>query len=88
MRLEININAGASNEPYTTEAIAVANKPSETSNFAANDVIYWEIDPSDDPDIGDLAGGDSLGIKVLHEAAGDGDIATDAVLRCVEIEYV
>ena len=88
MRLEININAGASNEPYTTEAIAVANKPSETSNFAVNDVIYWEIDPSDDPDIGDLAGGDSLGIKVLHEAAGDGDIATDAVLRCVEIEYV
>jgi len=88
MRLEINGYGGASNEPFTQETIAVANKASVTSNFTANDYIYWMIDPTDDADIGHLLGGDSVMFKVKHEAAGDGDCATNAAFLCVMIEYV
>jgi len=88
MRLQIEAYGATSNEPYTTETIAVANKPSETTNFVINDVIYWLLDMTDDGDLDDMLGGDQVMIKVLHEAAGDGDCATDAAFSCVEIEYV
>lgn len=88
MRLEIAMNGAADNEAYNTEAISVVDKASTSSNFAANDIIYWIINSSDDSDIADLAGGDSLDIKVLHEAAGGDDCATDARFRTVEIQYV
>jgi hypothetical protein len=88
MRLEININAGGDDEVYTTEAITVVDKPNTTDNFAIDDVIHWMIDASDDADVDDITGGDSVEVKVLHEAAGGGDIATDAVFRVVVAEVV
>jgi len=88
MRLEVEGYGGASDEPYTTEAVAVADHPSETTNFAVNDVVYWVLDSGDDTDIDDMVGGDQVMIKVLHEVAGGLDCATDAVFTCVEIEYV
>ena len=88
MRLEIVGRGGGDNEVYTTESVDIANKASTSSNFAANDVIYWTLTASDDPDIDDFVGGDAIMIKVKHEAAGDGDCATDAAFLCVEIEYV
>jgi len=87
MRLEILINAGADNEAYNAETIAVADKPSTSTNFAANDIIYWTLTSADDADIGDLTRGDSLEIKVLHEAAGGDDCETDAFFRSIEITY-
>ena len=88
MRLEINGYAGADNEPYNTETVAVADHPSESSNFAANDVIYWLLDATDDTDLDEMFGGDQIMVQVLHEAAGGPDCATDAAFTCVEIEYV
>lgn len=88
MRLEININGGGDNEAYNTEAIAVADKASTSTNFATDDIIYWTLTSSDDADIGDLARGDSLEIKVLGEDAGGDDCTTDARFRTVEIQYV
>jgi len=88
MRLEINGYGGTDNEAFSQETIAVANKPSATINFAANDYIVWTLTPTDDADIGHLLGRDSVMFKVLHEAAGNGDCATDAVFLCVEIEYI
>jgi len=88
MRLEIEGYGGASNEPYTTETVVVADHPSETTNFAVNDVIYWLLDASDDTDIDEMVGGDQVMIKVIHEAAGGDDVETDAVFTCVELEYV
>ena len=88
MRLEVEGYGGASNEPYTTETVAVADHPSETTNFAVNDVIFWLLDATDDTDIDDMVGGDQVMIKVLHEIAGGADCATDAAFTCVEIEYV
>ncbi len=88
MRLEILVNAGGNDEVFTTEAISVVNKNNVTEATAINDVIYWMIDASDDTDIDEIVGGDSVEIKVKHEAAGNGDAATDAVFRSVEIEYV
>lgn len=88
MRLEIAMNSGYPNEAYNAEAISVADKPSDTTNFAANDIIKWVLTPSDDADIGHLRAGDSLDIKVLHEAAGGDDCETDARFRDVWIEYL
>lgn len=88
MRLEIVANGGASNEPYNTEGISVVDKASETTNFAADDIIYWELTSSDDADLGHLAAGDSVELKVLHEAAGGADCATDARFRFIELRYV
>lgn len=85
MRLEINANGGASNEPFGTHATAQPNTPSVTTNFAANDVIYWQLTVAG---ITALLGGDSVEVKVLHEIAGGGDVATNAYLRTVELEYV
>lgn len=88
MRLEVLIDAGQSDEVFTAEVISVVDKPSNETNFAVNDVISWTLTSADDTDIGDLVGGDNTEVKAKHEAAGDGDIATDAVFRVVEIEYV
>ncbi|MBA7590849.1 hypothetical protein ES708_32990 [subsurface metagenome] len=84
MALEINVNGGASNEAYTTHATAAPNTPSTTTNFAADDVIFWELSSAE---IVALNAGDSIQVVVLHEAANDGGIETDAYIRTVEIEY-
>jgi len=85
MRLEINVNGGADNEAYNTHATAAPNTPSTSTNFAADDVIFWTLTSAE---IVALLGGDTVEVKVLHEAAGDGDVATNAYIRTVEIEYV
>ncbi|GAH09837.1 unnamed protein product [marine sediment metagenome] len=66
----------------------MVDKPNVEVDFDVNDVIHWLLTSADDADIGHLEGGDSLQLKVLHEGAGGGDIETDAIFRCVEIEYV
>ena len=87
MRLEIVGRGGSDSEAYTAESVDVANKASTSSNFAANDIIYWTLTSTDD-DVDDFVGGDAIMIKVLYEDAGDRDCATDAAFLCVEIEYV
>jgi hypothetical protein len=88
MRLEIAGQGGGDNEAYNAETIAIADKASTSTNFAANDQIYWTLTASDDADIDDFVGGDLIAIKVLHEAAGGADCATDAVFVDVLVEYV
>jgi parallel beta-helix repeat protein len=88
MRLEIAAQGGGDNEAYNAEAIAVADKPSTSSNFAAGDYVYWLITASDDADVDDFVGGDHVQFKVLHEAAGGADCATDAVFESVTVLYV
>jgi len=84
MRLEIIVNGGADNEAYTTHQTLAPNTPSTSANFAADDVIYWTLNSAQ---ILALSAGDSIEIKVLHEAAGNGDCATNAYFRTVEIGY-
>lgn len=88
MRAQFTGEAAASDETYTTEPIDVVDKNCEEDNFAANDVIHWVLDVTDDADIGQILGGDSLQFKVLHEGGAGDDIETDAIFRCIEIEYV
>jgi len=88
MRLEIEGYGGTDNEPYTQETVAVADKPSGSTNFAANDGIYWLLTSTDDTDIDEMFGGDQIMIKILHEIAGGDDCETDAVFTCILIEYV
>jgi len=88
MNLELEAYGAASNETFTTETITIATWQSTTTNFSPLDIIYWTATASDDADIGHLLGGDSLQIKVLHEAAAAPDGQTEAIMRCVTIEYV
>ena len=88
MALEIVGRGGASDEAYTTESVDVANKASNETNFAINDIISWTLTPADDADIGHYLGGDAIMIKVLYESAGGLLVATDAAFLCVEIQYV
>jgi len=85
MRLELVINGGADNEAFNTHAGSVADHPSTSVNFAADDVIFWTVITAG---VLALLGGDSVEVKVLHEIAGGADCATDAYFRTVEIEYV
>lgn len=85
MRAEFVIYGGADNQPYNTHDGSVANHPSTSSNFAANDVIYWTIITAG---VLALLGGDSIEVKVLYEDAGGADCATNAYFRAVTIEYV
>jgi len=59
--------------------------PSTSTNFAANDIIYWVVT---DSAVRALTAGDSAHVEVLHEAAGGADCQTDAHFRSIEIDYV
>lgn len=88
MRLRIVGHGATDNEAWSGNAIDVANHPSESSNFAASDVIYWMIDASDDAQVGTLAARDYMEIMAVGEVAGGADCATDALFGGVEIDYV
>jgi len=88
MRLRIVAHGATDNEPWSGNAIDVPNHPSESSNFAAGDVVYWLIDVTDDAQIGTLATQDYVELLAAGEVAGGADCATDALFGGVEIEYV
>lgn len=85
MELQMVVEGGADNEPYTTHTGSVAQLDSVSVNFAANDIIYWQ-----NTEAGTLAllGGDSVEVKVIHEALEEDNCATDAFFRTVEIGYM
>lgn len=87
MHLELEMYGAASDEPFATYTIAVANKDSETTNFIIGDVVYWKFVVGDDADFGNLTAGDSLQIKVIYEGAVAPDSDTQAVLRYALLEY-
>lgn len=84
MHLETVVNGGADNEAYNTHTDTQANLDSTSTNFAADDIIYWIIDSAS---INALKGGDSVEVKVLHEAAVAPDCATDAFFRAITVEF-
>jgi parallel beta-helix repeat protein len=85
MRLELVIYGAADNEPYNTNNGSIADHPSTSVNFAADDIIFWTIITAG---VLALIGGDSVEVKVLWETQGGGDCPTGAYFRTVEIEYV
>jgi len=88
MRLQIVAHGATDNEAWNGNPIDVADHPSESSNFAANDVIYWLIDASNDAQVGTLAAQDYVEVLAVGEVAGGADCATDALFGGVEIDYV
>lgn len=88
MLLTLTGNAGASHEVYTTEAITVVNHPSVELDPSINDVIHWTITDDEDPDVDDIQGGDSFELRVDYNGAFPPHIATDAVIRTCEIDYL
>lgn len=85
MRVETVIYGAGDNEAYTTHNGSEVDLQSNTSNFAADDIIHWICDPAG---VTGLTGGDSVEVKVLHEVAGGDDCETDAYFRTVTVEYV
>jgi len=88
MELLIEGQGGSDNAAFNAQAVSVASEGSVSTNFAANDWIYWQVDPADDVDIDDFAAGDHIQIKVTFAAADGGNCATDATFTCTVIEYV
>lgn len=85
MRLELEIFGAADNEPYNTHDGSIANHPSTSVNFAANDIVFWTVTTAG---VLALLGGDSVVVRAIYEAAGGDDCDTDGRFRTVEIEYV
>jgi len=88
MEMTFNMDAGQPDEAYNAEAITVANKDSDQTDFAVNDIVTWTFAPADDSDIGDLVAGDCFEIRAMFVAGGAPDIDTDVLFRCVEIHFV
>jgi len=88
MRLRVVAHGATDNEAWSGNAVDVADHPSESSNFAANDVVYWLVDAGDDAQIGTLAAQDLVELMAVGEVAGGADCATDALFGSWEIEYV
>ena len=86
MHLELSMYGAASDEIFSTTPISVTNKDSETTNMAADDIVYWKFIDTD-ADFGDLTRGDSLQIKAIYEGAVVPDSDTQAVLRYALLEY-
>jgi len=85
MELDILVRGATDNEAYGTHTYSTAGVNSTSSNFAANDVIYWEITHAN---IQALTANDSIHIKVTGANAAEDNCATDARFRTVEFIYI
>jgi parallel beta-helix repeat protein len=88
MALELNIYAGNDNEAVNAHDVSLATQISDSTNFAANDLIYWYVDKSDDADLASFSAGDQVYVVAAYEAASGANCATDARFRSFEIRYV
>jgi len=91
MHLATTLNAGATNLAYNTatKSWTLADFDGEEADYAANDIVHWLIEDSDvGNELKNLAPGDSFEFFALYNAGADPDGATDAIFRCIEIEYV
>ena len=66
----------------------MANKDSNETNFAVNDIVSWTVTATDDVDVDDLIAFDCFEVIVMFVAGGDPDIDTDVAVRCVLVEYI
>lgn len=85
MRGDLQVCAGADNEAWDIHGIAFTDEPTITENFAADDMIHWRLTHAT---ITLMGGGDDVYIRIQHEDAGNGDVATNCRVRSVEIEYI
>lgn len=85
MHLEIRVYGAADNQPYNTHTATLTNQDSVTTNFAANDNIYWE---STDSAILAWQRGDWGYVHCLYESGVEPDCATDVNLQTLEVLYL
>lgn len=88
MLIDLLMNSAGFGEQFDSENISVAGKRTRETGFAVDDVISWEFTSTDDSDINDLAAQDEFEIKIKYSAAAGSDIATNAVFRSVEVDYI
>ena len=85
MEADFVIYGAADNEPYTTNDGSAASLASTSTNFAADDVIYWTITAAG---LLTMLGKDSIQVRIDGAAADGDNCATNAYIRTCEIEYV
>jgi parallel beta-helix repeat protein len=85
MEADFVIYGAADNEAYTTNNGSAASLASTSTNFAADDVIYWTITAAG---LLTMLGKDSIQARVDGAAADGDNCATNAYFRTLEIEYV
>lgn len=85
MHIELTMNGGADNEAYNTHTSNETNLDSVSTNFGADDIIYWD---STHASVLALTGGDYVSVLVNYEAAVAPDCATDAHFMAVTVFYV
>ena len=84
MLLSVQVYAGADNEPSNTHSATASAVVSTTLNFAAADIIHWELATAT---VLALKGGDSGVVKLLGVVAAGDNIGTAARFRTIEFEY-
>jgi len=88
MMFGIEMNAGGDNDAYNRDAFGALTKASTSSNFAANDNIFWVFTHNDDADMRDFTGGDCIEIKLKYSAAVDVDCATNVYIKSIKLWFV
>ena len=86
----INIVSGADNEPYNTNSTTWDSNQSDTTNFAVNDIVFWEC-VAGNKTAGDAlsvhTAGDRLRIYVNSRNDVGDDVHTDGYFGAWMIEY-
>lgn len=88
IRAQFTGEAATFHEPFATHPIDVVDKDCEETDPDIGDVIHWVLTSTDAAEIANILGGDRLQLKVLYEDAGDGSIATDAIVDTIQVEIV
>lgn len=86
MVAEFYVRSAAANEQQNENQAVFQNETSDTTNFAANDIIVWVLNTNDE--FHNMVGNDSGYVLVNGLVADGDDCATDARFRTIEIRYV
>lgn len=87
MLLDIYINAAADNEIYNAHSATNLNVKSKTVNFAATDILTWDLTVDLYPNLANLVGGQRISIAALYHALSAPDCATNAKFSAVLVEW-
>jgi len=87
MEIQLDVEAGADNEPWNTHSLNAVNLVSTGVNYAIGDVLFWWVNSRDYAGLRAMTGGDSMEARVTYEVGAVG-ANTDADMRCATMMYV
>ena len=85
---DIDINGGADDEAYNTEAYSANDVLCDTATLASDDVITWTVTNAGVVGSGGLSAGDSFNVLMTGAPANGTYLATDVHFQSIEIAYI